>query len=228
MTDTAPPKIQLTDVHKSFGPKVVLDGVDQLAGTRRLVALEVADDAPGRVDAQPLGQGQESSRVLGGDEVGGGERVAQARARVVGRADGRRGAAGQVQPFGVDQPIGMAQFATQPDGERLARLAVPGSASFHRARHPHVVAAVGHLGDLHPQALQQAVALALSVGRPLQPILPANLDEYLAAYGKPLDAASQWRVEGLSRELQIRLAPALMAQRWLEQEAFILAPAWQP
>lgn len=85
-----------------------------------------------------------------------------------------------------------------------------------------------HLGDLHPQALQQAVALALSVGRPLQPILPANLDEYLAAYGKPLDAASQWRVEGLSRELQIRLAPALMAQRWLEQEAFILAPAWQP
>jgi ABC-type transport system involved in resistance to organic solvents, ATPase component len=28
MTDTAQPKIQLTDVHKSFGPKVVLDGID--------------------------------------------------------------------------------------------------------------------------------------------------------------------------------------------------------
>jgi len=28
MTNAAPPKIQLTDVHKSFGPKVVLDGVD--------------------------------------------------------------------------------------------------------------------------------------------------------------------------------------------------------
>ncbi|MBC7907555.1 MAG: ABC transporter ATP-binding protein, partial [Rhodospirillaceae bacterium] len=28
MTDTATPKIQLTDVHKSFGPKVVLDGIN--------------------------------------------------------------------------------------------------------------------------------------------------------------------------------------------------------
>ncbi|MBC7954179.1 MAG: ABC transporter ATP-binding protein, partial [Rhodospirillaceae bacterium] len=27
MTNTAPPKIQMTDVHKSFGPKVVLDGI---------------------------------------------------------------------------------------------------------------------------------------------------------------------------------------------------------
>ncbi|MBC7907086.1 MAG: ATP-binding cassette domain-containing protein [Rhodospirillaceae bacterium] len=28
MTNTAPPKIQMTDVHKSFGPKVVLDGIN--------------------------------------------------------------------------------------------------------------------------------------------------------------------------------------------------------
>lgn len=28
MTDAAPPKIQLTGVHKGFGPKIVLDGVD--------------------------------------------------------------------------------------------------------------------------------------------------------------------------------------------------------
>ena len=28
MTNSAPPKIQLTEIHKSFGPKVVLDGID--------------------------------------------------------------------------------------------------------------------------------------------------------------------------------------------------------
>ena len=28
MTSSYPPKIQLSDVHKAFGPKVVLDGID--------------------------------------------------------------------------------------------------------------------------------------------------------------------------------------------------------
>ena len=56
---------------------------------------------------------------------------------------------GQIEPLRVDQPMGVPEFAAKADRERLTRLAIARGAPFDGAGHPHVAAAVGHLGDLH-------------------------------------------------------------------------------
>ena len=64
-------------------------------------------------------------------------------------ADRRRTVRRQVQALRVHQPVGVPDLAAQPDGEGLARLTVPGRPALDGAGHPHVVAPVRHLGDLH-------------------------------------------------------------------------------
>lgn len=55
----------------------------------------------------------------------------------------------QVESFRVDEPVRVAKFAAQPDREGLTGLTIPGGPELNGAGHPQVVAAVGHLGDLH-------------------------------------------------------------------------------
>ena len=51
--------------------------LDQLGGTALLVALEVGDDPAGDGDVEVAGQPGQPPGVLGGDDVGGGEHLAQ-------------------------------------------------------------------------------------------------------------------------------------------------------
>src|SRR6202453_100621 len=55
----------------------------------------------------------------------------------------------QVESFRVGEPVSLAKFAAQPNREGFTRLTIPGGAALHGAGNPHVIAAIGHLGDLH-------------------------------------------------------------------------------
>ena len=52
-------------------------GLDQLGRAALLVALEVGDDPPGHGDAEVPGEPVQPAGVLGGDDVGAGELLAQ-------------------------------------------------------------------------------------------------------------------------------------------------------
>src|SRR6478672_12041845 len=64
------------------------------------------------------------------------------------RPDRSGDVARQVQSLRVDEPVCVPEFAAQPDRESLARLTISRRPSLDSARHPHVAAAIGHLGDL--------------------------------------------------------------------------------
>src|SRR5699024_11475147 len=59
----------------------------ELGGTMALVVVEDADDAIRMAKLQTLGQGEEPARVIGGDDIGGLDRLPHPRARIAEVAD---------------------------------------------------------------------------------------------------------------------------------------------
>src|SRR5699024_1531340 len=63
------------------------DEVYELGGTMALVVVENADDAIRMAQLQTLGQGEEPACVLGGDDIGGFDRLPHPRTRIAEVAD---------------------------------------------------------------------------------------------------------------------------------------------
>ncbi|MGS3138591.1 Wadjet anti-phage system protein JetD domain-containing protein [Aeromonas sanarellii] len=99
-----------------------------------------------------------------------------------------------------------------------------------------------HFGDLDQRGLEIAAELAGALGRPLTLWLPANVQEYVHHYARPLSphAAGERRrrgkipwqettVNGRCDAVLAQLFRYLITRKaWLEQEVLITARWWQP
>ncbi|MGL4207405.1 MAG: hypothetical protein ACRCRW_14960 [Aeromonadaceae bacterium] len=85
----------------------------------------------------------------------------------------------------------------------------------------------GHLCDWHPKALAQALTLAERLKRPLRLLLPQQVAQLAACYGRPLAADASWANLSLPAELQTVLEPLITKNVWLEQESLVLFASHQ-
>jgi len=85
----------------------------------------------------------------------------------------------------------------------------------------------GQVGDLHPQALAQAQALAEALGRPLRLALPVRWPEFVRHYAQPLPEGQRWSATALGSGLAALLAPLVDSGSWLPLEAYCLGQQWQ-
>ena len=79
------------------------EGVEQLRRTRGLVGVEVRDHSTGELDAQVTDQATQPPGVLGCDDVGARQRLAQPRGGVRGVADRRAGEHQHPRPCGLSR-----------------------------------------------------------------------------------------------------------------------------
>lgn len=83
-----------------------------------------------------------------------------------------------------------------------------------------------HFGNVSPEGICQAKALAERLQRPLSLYLPQNWAEFLRQLGQPLEPEESWPVALLTRQQQISLQLLIENRQKLPQEFLVYAKNW--
>ncbi|MCE2595297.1 hypothetical protein K6Y31_10765 [Motilimonas cestriensis] len=90
-----------------------------------------------------------------------------------------------------------------------------------------------HFGDLDQAGIDIGLRMAANLARPYKPLLPRNLHDIAARYGRPVESNQPalekskrgkvpWQIAKLNPELAARLAPLIEQNLWLEQEVIVM------